>query len=167
MARAVIIADDLTGANVTGALLRKNGYRFATFRHGVPVGPEVLADYDAVAVSTDSRGIGAGAAYDRVKRTAQAFVCLLYTSIGRIVDLMMAELQKRLDDKRIVVKLSEDAKEAVIDQGYDPSYGARPLKRFLQKNIETMIGKEIIRGNLDEDQVVTVDFKDGHFVIEK
>ncbi|NZA37011.1 four-carbon acid sugar kinase family protein [Eubacterium callanderi] len=74
MARAVIIADDLTGANVTGALLRKNGYRFATFRHGVPVGPEVLADYDAVAVSTDSRGIGAGAAYDRVKRTAQAFV---------------------------------------------------------------------------------------------
>ena len=88
-------------------------------------------------------------------------------SIGRIVDLMMAELQKRLDDKRIVVKLSEDAKEAVIDQGYDPSYGARPLKRFLQKNIETMIGKEIIRGNLDEDQVVTVDFKDGHFVIEK
>lgn len=88
-------------------------------------------------------------------------------SIGRIVDLMMAELQKRLDDKRIVVKLSEDAKEAVIDQGYDPSYGARPLKRFLQKNIETMIGKEIIRGNLDEDQVVIVDFKDGHFVIEK
>ena len=88
-------------------------------------------------------------------------------SIGRIVDLMMAELQKRLDDKRIVVKLSEDAKEAVIDQGYDPSYGARPLKRFLQKNIETMIGKEIIRGNLDEDQVVTVDFKDGHFIIEK
>ena len=88
-------------------------------------------------------------------------------SIGRIVDLMMAELQKRLDDKRIVVKLSEDAKEAVIDQGYDPSYGARPLKRFLQKNIETMIGKEIIRGNLDEDQVITVDFKDGHFVIEK
>ena len=74
MARAVIIADDLTGANVTGALLRKNGYRFATFRHGVPVGPEVLADYDAVAVSTDSWGIGAGAAYDRVKRTAQAFV---------------------------------------------------------------------------------------------
>ena len=74
MARAVIIADDLTGANVTGALLRKNGYCFATFRHGVPVGPEVLADYDAVAVSTDSRGIGAGAAYDRVKRTAQAFV---------------------------------------------------------------------------------------------
>ena len=74
MARAVIIADDLTGANVTGALLRKNGYRFATFRHGVPVGPEVLAGYDAVAVSTDSRGIGAGSAYDRVKKTAQAFV---------------------------------------------------------------------------------------------
>lgn len=88
-------------------------------------------------------------------------------SIGKIVDLMMAELQKRLDDKRIIVKLSDAAKEAVIDQGYDPSYGARPLKRFLQKNVETMIGKEIIRGNLDEDQVVTVNFEDGHFTIEK
>lgn len=88
-------------------------------------------------------------------------------SIRSIVDLMMVELQKRLDDKRIIVKLSDAAKDAVIDQGYDPSYGARPLKRFIQKNVETMIGKEIIRGNLDEDQVITVDFEDSHFVIKK
>ena len=74
MTRAVIIADDLTGANVTGALLRKNGYRFATFRHGAAVGPGVLSDYDAVAVSTDSRGIDPEAAYSKVKSTAQAFL---------------------------------------------------------------------------------------------
>lgn len=74
MTRAVIIADDLTGANVTGALLRKNGYRFATFRHGAAVGPGVLSDYDAVAVSTDSRGIEPEAAYSKVKSTAQAFL---------------------------------------------------------------------------------------------
>ncbi|MEG0378532.1 MAG: AAA family ATPase, partial [Eubacterium sp.] len=79
-------------------------------------------------------------------------------SIGQIVDLMMAELQKRLDDKRISVRLSDKAKAEIIEQGYDPSYGARPLKRFLQKNVETMIGKEILKGNLDEDQVVTVDY---------
>ena len=74
MTRAIIIADDLTGANVTGALLRKNGYRFATFRHGAAVGPGVLSDYDAVAVSTDSRGIEPEAAYSKVKSTAQAFL---------------------------------------------------------------------------------------------
>ncbi|WP_195267247.1 four-carbon acid sugar kinase family protein [Eubacterium sp. 1001713B170207_170306_E7] len=73
MARAVIIADDLTGANVTGALLRKNGYRFATFRRSASVGPEVLSDYDAVAVSTDSRGITPGAAWAAVSETARAF----------------------------------------------------------------------------------------------
>lgn len=73
MARAVIIADDLTGANVTGALLKKNGYRFATFRRGADIGPEVLADYDAVAVSTDSRGTAPEAAYAVVAETARAF----------------------------------------------------------------------------------------------
>ncbi|MEG2641778.1 MAG: hypothetical protein RSA71_04805, partial [Eubacterium sp.] len=53
----------------------------------------------------------------------------------------------------------------IIDQGYDPSYGARPLKRFIQKNIETMVGKEIIRGSLDEGDVLTIDFKDGRFTV--
>lgn len=86
-------------------------------------------------------------------------------SITHIVDLMMAELQKRLEDNRLSVVLTEAAKEAIIDQGYDPSYGARPLKRFIQKNIETMVGKEIIRGSLDEGDVLTIDFKDGHFTV--
>ncbi|MDD4691508.1 ATP-dependent chaperone ClpB [Eubacterium aggregans] len=86
-------------------------------------------------------------------------------SITHIVDLMMAELQKRLEDNRLSVVLTEGAKEAIIDQGYDPSYGARPLKRFIQKNIETMVGKEIIRGSLDEGDVLTIDFKDGRFTV--
>ncbi|MEG2419061.1 MAG: AAA family ATPase, partial [Eubacterium sp.] len=86
-------------------------------------------------------------------------------SITHIVDLMMVELQKRLEDNRLSVVLTEGAKEAIIDQGYDPSYGARPLKRFIQKNIETMVGKEIIRGSLDEGDVLTIDFKDGRFTV--
>ncbi|MEG0309917.1 MAG: AAA family ATPase, partial [Eubacterium sp.] len=85
-------------------------------------------------------------------------------SIGQIVDLMMKELQKRLDDKRIVVSLSEAAKIAIIEQGYDASYGARPLKRFLQKHVETMIGKEILKGNLDEGQVVIIDYDGDRFI---
>lgn len=86
-------------------------------------------------------------------------------SIGRIVDLMLAEVQKRLDDKRITIELSDNAKQAVIDQGYDPAYGARPLKRFLQKNVETMIGREIIKGNLDEDSTIIVDYDGTQFYI--
>lgn len=84
-------------------------------------------------------------------------------SIGQIVDLMIADLQKRLDDKRIHIALTDAAKDAVIDRGYDPSYGARPMKRCIQKNIETPVGKAILSGSLCEGATVTVDFKDGRF----
>lgn len=86
-------------------------------------------------------------------------------SIGKIVDLMMAEVQKRLEDKRIKVELTDAAKQAVIDQGYDPSFGARPLKRFLQKNVETMIATEIIKGNIDEETTLVVDYDGNRFFI--
>jgi ATP-dependent Clp protease ATP-binding subunit ClpB len=86
-------------------------------------------------------------------------------SIGSIVDLMIAEVQQRLNDKQLTITLTPEAKEAVIAHGYNPSYGARPLKRFIQKNIETMIAKKILQGDLDEGQTVTVDYQDGRFVI--
>ncbi|WP_286947145.1 ATP-dependent chaperone ClpB [Acetobacterium sp. UBA5834] len=78
-------------------------------------------------------------------------------AIGQIVTLLLKDLQKRLEERRITVTLTQEAIDAVIDMGFDPAYGARPLKRYLQKHIETMVGKEIIKGNVHEGQTVTID----------
>ncbi len=64
--------------------------------------------------------------------------------ITRIVDLMIADLQKRLEEKQLTVELTQAAKDYVVDSGYDPVYGARPLRRFLQSKVETAIAKAII-----------------------
>lgn len=79
--------------------------------------------------------------------------------IGAIVDLLISDLQKRLADKQITLSLTEKAKELVIDRGYDPVYGARPLKRFLQSQVETLVAKEILIKDVHpgEKLVVTVD----------
>lgn len=87
-------------------------------------------------------------------------------SIGKIVDLMLDDILKRLKDKRITFTLSATAKDQIINLGFDPAYGARPLKRYLQKHIETMIGKEIIKGNIREGQNITIDVNEnGDFYI--
>ncbi|NLN98611.1 MAG: ATP-dependent chaperone ClpB [Eubacteriaceae bacterium] len=81
----------------------------------------------------------------------------------KIIDLMVEEVQKRLEEQQLTLHLTEKAKDAVIEMGYNPTYGARPLKRFIQKHIETMLGKEIIAGNVSEGQNITVDFENNHF----
>ena len=86
--------------------------------------------------------------------------------ISKIVRLMIAELDKRLEDKRIHVEVSEKAMNAIIEQGFDPSFGARPLKRFIQRNIETLIAKKIIAGEIDTDSTVMVDYGEGGFTAE-
>ncbi|WKY45577.1 ATP-dependent chaperone ClpB [Eubacteriaceae bacterium ES2] len=87
-------------------------------------------------------------------------------SIGKIVELMLDDILKRLKDKRITFTLSPAAKDQIINLGFDPAYGARPLKRYLQKHIETMIGKEIIKGNIGEGQNLTIDVNEnGDFYI--
>ena len=86
--------------------------------------------------------------------------------ISKIVRLMIAELDKRLEDKRIHVEVSEKAMSAIIEQGFDPSFGARPLKRFIQRNIETLIAKKIIAGEIDTDSTVMVDYSEGGFTAE-
>ncbi|MEO1814709.1 MAG: ATP-dependent chaperone ClpB [Acetobacterium sp.] len=78
-------------------------------------------------------------------------------AIGKIVTLLLKDLQKRLEERRITVTLTQQAIDAVIEMGFDPAYGARPLKRYLQKHIETMVGKEIIKGNVHEGQAITID----------
>ena len=82
---------------------------------------------------------------------------LTKTEIGSIVDLMLADLRKRLEDKQLKLVVTDAAKSAIIDGGYDPIYGARPLKRYIQSHVETMIAKEIIGGAHTAGDTLTVD----------
>lgn len=85
--------------------------------------------------------------------------------IGAIVDLLIKGLQARLDDKQLKVEITDKAKNFIIDNSYDPQFGARPLKRFLQRKVETLIAKEIIADKLSEGDTVVIDLKDGELVI--
>ncbi|WP_455126823.1 ATP-dependent chaperone ClpB [Pseudoramibacter alactolyticus] len=87
------------------------------------------------------------------------------TTISKIVDLMLAQVQNRLDEQELRFELTPAAKDAVIDQGYDASFGARPLRRFIQKYIETLLAKKILGGELSRGDVMTVDWQNGQFVI--
>ena len=82
---------------------------------------------------------------------------LTKTEIGSIVDLMLADLRKRLEEKQLKLVVTDAAKNAIIDGGYDPIYGARPLKRYIQSHVETMIAKEIIGGAHTAGDTLTVD----------
>ena len=82
-------------------------------------------------------------------------------NITGIIDLLIAGLSKRLADKQLSVELTDAAKQYVIDHGYDLVYGARPLKRFLQRNVETLLGRTIIAGELAAGTKLLVDLQDG------
>ena len=82
---------------------------------------------------------------------------LTKTEIGSIVDLMLGDLRKRLADKQLKLVVTDAAKNAIIDGGYDPIYGARPLKRYIQTHVETMIAKEVIGGAHAAGDTLTVD----------
>ena len=86
-------------------------------------------------------------------------------NITGIIDLLLEALQKRLADKQLTVELTDAAKQYVIDNGYDPVYGARPLKRFLQRNVETLLGRAIIAGDLSAGTKLVVDLQDGKLTV--
>ncbi len=86
--------------------------------------------------------------------------------IFRIVDLLLADLRRRLADKQLDVTVTDAAKAAIVEQSYDVSYGARPLRRFLQRKIETMIAKHIIANDPAPATVLKVDYADGRFWLE-
>ena len=75
------------------------------------------------------------------------FKPLTKDNIGNIINILMDELNERLEGRELKVELSDSAKDYIIDNGYDPAYGARPLKRYLQKNVETMVAKLILSDN--------------------
>ena len=88
-------------------------------------------------------------------------------NIGHIVDLMMADLNKRLADREISLELTPEAKDYIIEGGYDPVYGARPLKRFLQKHVETLAAREILSGEIHEGDTILLTLKDGTLKAER
>ncbi|MBQ2467488.1 MAG: AAA family ATPase, partial [Lachnospiraceae bacterium] len=89
------------------------------------------------------------------------FKPLTKDNIGGIVELLLDELNERLVDRDLHIELTDAAKAYVIDNGYDPVYGARPLKRFLQKNVETLAARVILEGNANMGDIITLDVKDG------
>ena len=93
------------------------------------------------------------------------FKPLTRTEIGSIVHLMAGELVARLEEKQLYLTLSDEAVNYIVEQGYDPIYGARPLKRYIQHSLETMLAKEILAGKFMPGDRITVTVKDGQLVL--
>jgi ATP-dependent Clp protease ATP-binding subunit ClpB len=85
----------------------------------------------------------------------------------RIADLMLDELRGRLAGQQITISLTDTAKTAVIERGFDPAYGARPLRRFLQTHVETPLAREIIRGTIPPGASAVADIQNGAFIVRK
>ncbi len=90
------------------------------------------------------------------------FKPLTKEDIYHIIDLLVADVNKRLADREIFIKLTEAAKSYVVEGGYDPSYGARPLKRYLQKNVETLAARLMLQGDVGAQDTVVLDVVDGN-----
>ena len=86
-------------------------------------------------------------------------------NVTHIIDLMAAELNRRLSDKQLTVNLTDRAKEHIVDSAYDPIYGARPLRRYLQHTVETLISRKIIAGEVEQGDTLAVDCRDGALTV--
>ena len=93
------------------------------------------------------------------------FKPLTKDNIGNIVDLMVGELDKRLSDQELSLVLTDAARDQVIRDGYDPVYGARPLKRYLQKYVETLAARKILSGDVHEGDTLVLDLQNGEFIV--
>ncbi|MFJ5684170.1 ATP-dependent chaperone ClpB [Streptomyces sp. NPDC093099] len=87
------------------------------------------------------------------------------TQIERIVDLQFDELRRRLAERRITVELTEPARELIAHQGFDPVYGARPLRRYISHEVETLVGRALLRGEAEDGSHIKVDAQNGELVV--
>jgi len=94
------------------------------------------------------------------------FKPLTLAEIERIVDLLLEQLRSRLADRHITIDLTEAARKHIAREGYDPVYGARPLRRFLQRQVETALSRKLLAGDITDHSRVTVDFRDGELAFE-
>ncbi len=89
------------------------------------------------------------------------FKPLTKDNIAGIIDLIIEDLNKRLEDRQITIRLTEEAKKFVADAAYDPSYGARPLKRYIQKHVETLSARLILQDEVEEGDIIEIDVENG------
>ena len=87
-------------------------------------------------------------------------------NVTRIIDLQIAKLNQRLEPQQITCVLTDAAKSAIVDASYDPQYGARPLRRYVQHTVETMLSKRLLKGDITTGQTVTVDAADGELIMQ-
>ena len=94
------------------------------------------------------------------------FHSLSRDDISRILDLQLKDIEKRLSEThRLSIRLTEEARNYLISKGYQPKYGARPLKRLLQSEIEDRLAEEILRGSVQDSDTVTISVKDGRITL--
>ena len=84
-----------------------------------------------------------------------------------ILDKIVLEIEQRLSDKRIHISLTDSARQYIIDNSYDVNFGARPIKRFVQRNVETLIAKNIILDKIKVNSTVTIDCRDNELIIKE
>ena len=89
------------------------------------------------------------------------FKPLTHDNIGGIMKLILDDVNRRLSDRELSIALTDKARDFIVENAYDPVYGARPLKRFMQRTVETLAAKKILEGNIEEGDVITIDEKDG------
>ncbi len=92
------------------------------------------------------------------------FKPLTKNDVGQIIDLLVKDVNKRLTEREVSIELTDVAKDFVVEGGYEPMYGARPLKRYLQKHVETLAAKLILEGNVGRGSVIVIDVEDGKLV---
>lgn len=93
------------------------------------------------------------------------FTPLSRESVYKIIDIMLKKLESRLDKQNLKLEVTQAAKDLIVDGGYDVTFGARPLKRYIESNVETKVARAILQGNMDEGNTIVVDAKDGEITV--
>lgn len=93
------------------------------------------------------------------------FTPLTRESVYKIIDIMLAKLSSRLDKQNLKLEATQAAKDLIVDGGYDVTFGARPLKRYIESNVETKVARAILKGDMDEGDTIVVDAKDGEITV--
>ena len=88
-----------------------------------------------------------------------------FPSVTKIIDLQIANLNRRLEHQQLTCVLTDAAKAAIVEAAYDPQYGARPLRRYVQHTVETLLSRKILRGEVLPGQTITVDAMDGEIFL--
>ena len=95
------------------------------------------------------------------------FEPLTQNELRPIVDIMLREVSERLAERDVTLTLTEAAKQALVEEGYDRVYGARPLRRTVERRVENPLSRRILGGEFSEGDHITVDYRDGDFVFER